>query len=65
MPSGIGSWRRHENSGRFVGSRLREERKGQSVDLLVESPDHESRIAHRTTSGKASSFDLLLWYPER
>jgi len=27
MPSGIGSWRRRENSGRFVGSRLREERK--------------------------------------
>jgi hypothetical protein len=28
MPSGIGSWRRRENSGRFVGSRLREERRG-------------------------------------
>ena len=25
MPSGIGSWRRRENSGRFVGGRLREE----------------------------------------
>jgi hypothetical protein len=24
MPSGIGSWRRPENSGRFVGRRLRE-----------------------------------------
>ena len=30
MPSGIGSWRRRENSGRFVASRLREERIGQS-----------------------------------
>ena len=30
MPSGIGSCRRRENSGGFVGSRLREERKGQS-----------------------------------
>src|SRR5438046_306661 len=28
MPSGIGSWRRRENSGRLVGSRLREERRG-------------------------------------
>jgi hypothetical protein len=28
MPNGIGSWRRRENSGRFVGSRLREERRG-------------------------------------
>jgi hypothetical protein len=25
MPVGIGSWRRHENSIRFVGSRRREE----------------------------------------
>jgi len=28
MPSGIGSWRRPENSGKFVGSRLHKERKG-------------------------------------
>jgi hypothetical protein len=28
MPPGIGSWRRRENSGRFAGSRLREERRG-------------------------------------
>jgi hypothetical protein len=28
MPRGIGSWRQRENSGRFVGSRLREERRG-------------------------------------
>src|SRR5690348_10523813 len=28
MPSGIGSWSRRENSGRFVGSRPREERRG-------------------------------------
>jgi hypothetical protein len=28
IPSGIGSWRRPENSGKFVGSRLHKERKG-------------------------------------
>ena len=28
MLSGIGSWRRQENSGRFIASRLREERRG-------------------------------------
>ena len=28
-------------------------------------PIVQSRLGHRTTSGKASSFDLLLWYPER
>jgi hypothetical protein len=28
MPSGIGNWRRHENNGKLVGSRLRKERKG-------------------------------------
>jgi hypothetical protein len=27
MPSGIGGWRRHENSGKFVDSRRREERR--------------------------------------
>src|SRR5260370_11747501 len=30
MPSGIGSWKKRENSGRFIANRLREERKGQS-----------------------------------
>jgi len=28
MPGEIGSWREHENSGRFVGSRPRERRGG-------------------------------------
>lgn len=27
-------------------------------------PITQSRFGHRTTGGKASSFDLLLWYPE-
>ena len=30
MLSGIGSWRWHENSGRFVGSRLHKELEAQS-----------------------------------
>lgn len=31
MPSGIASWTRRENSGRFVGSSLPEERNDQSA----------------------------------
>jgi hypothetical protein len=34
MPSGIEGWRRRENSGRFVGSRLREKRKSISGNPL-------------------------------
>jgi hypothetical protein len=30
MPRGIGSWRRRENSGRLVGSKLREEGRAES-----------------------------------
>src|SRR5258708_39861139 len=38
MPSAIGSWRRRENSGRFIPNRLREERKGQfPVNSLLRS----------------------------
>ena len=31
MPSGIGTWWRRENSGRFVGSGSREERRGRQA----------------------------------
>ena len=36
MPRGIGSWRRRENSGRFVGSRLREIQNDQSSETHYE-----------------------------
>src|SRR5262245_45480509 len=38
MPSEIGSWRRREDSGRLVGSTLRDDRRG-PVFLAVEVPD--------------------------
>ena len=38
MPSEIGSWRKRENTGRLVGSTLRDDRRG-PVFLAVEVPD--------------------------
>ena len=46
MPSGIGSWRRRENSGRFVGSRLLEERRG----LSFRQAKHRMKWIHSGSS---------------
>ena len=54
MPGGIGRWRRRENSGRFVSSRLREERKGQS-------PVTRELAGRRACKHYAFTRDLSAW----
>lgn len=56
MPSGIGSWGRRGNSGRFVGSRLRDERRG----LLSGQPRHRMKWITLEV-GFAGVLGRMLW----
>ena len=70
MPSGIGSGGKCETSGRFVGSRLREEWRGPLSGPAVPSDEPpgvdtspEKLMAEKQNAGPVKAADRISWYP--